>query len=630
MHGALAWLRDVDHKHIGRRYVVTAFVWFALAGAAALLMRLQLMRPEGKVVGPDLYDQLFTMHGTSMMFLFAVPVMGGMGIYLVPLMVGTRNVAFPRLNALGYYLFLIAGLMLWGSFFVGMGPDAGWFAYVPLSTAFSPGKRVDLWAQLISLTEISALIVAVEIIVTAFKQRAPGMTLDRMPLFVWAQVVTQFMVIFAMPAVMLGTTFIALDRLVATQLFNYTEGGDALLWQHLFWFFGHPEVYIIFIPALGFVSSIVAASTRRPVFGYPAMVASLVATGFVAFGLWVHHMFTTGLPQLGESFFTAASMIISIPTGVQIFCWLATIWTGRLVLRVPMLYVFGFFSTFVIGGLTGVILASVPIDTQVHDTFFVVAHLHYVLIGGAIFPLLGAVVHWFPKMTGRMTSERLGRWSFAFVFTGFHLTFFPMHLLGLYGMPRRVYTYLPQRGWGDLNFLSTVGSWVLGVGVLLFVVNALWSMFAGARAGADPWAADTLEWATESPPPPYGFLHLPIVTGREGLWSPGARSAFVTGLDPDKTELLVTNLLDAEPELRYFVAGPSIAPLFTALSIAFVFATGMFTPWGPVVGMVPLFLSLLGWIVKSEDGERGGERPSTASPPAGDDAAALSAAEAAG
>jgi cytochrome c oxidase subunit I len=434
-------LSSVDHKVVGRRYIITAFVFLCLGGLSAVAMRLQLARPEAKLLGPDLYNQLFTMHGTTMMFLFAVPVMEAFAVYLVPLMVGTRNIAFPRLNAFSYWVFLLGGIFLWVSFMLKIGPDAGWFAYVPLSgPEYSPGKRVDVWAQMITFTEVSALAVAVEIIVTVFKQRAPGMTLDRIPLFVWAMLVMSFLIIFAMPAVMVASTMLILDRLVGTHFFNPAEGGDSLLWQHLFWFFGHPEVYIIFIPATGMVSSIIAAFARRPVFGQLPLILSLIAVGFLSFGLWVHHMFTTGLPQLGASFFTASSMLIAVPNGIQIFCWLATLWDGRMVFKTPLLFVLGFFFIFVIGGLSGVMVASVPIDTQVHDTYFVIAHFHYVLIGGAVFPLIGAVYFWFPKITGRMLSEQLGKWNFWLAFVGFNVAFFPMHILGLQGMPRRVYT----------------------------------------------------------------------------------------------------------------------------------------------------------------------------------------------
>src|SRR5436305_725007 len=385
-------LSTVDHKVIGRRYIITAFVFLCLGGLSAVAMRVQLAQPEAKVLGPDLYNQLFTMHGTTMMFLFAVPVMEAFGVYLVPLMVGTRNIAFPRLNAFSYWVYLFGGTFLWVAFILKIGPDAGWFAYVPLSGPdYSPGKRVDVWAQMITFTEVSALAVAVEIIVTVFKQRAPRMTLDRIPLFVWAMLVTSFLIIFAMPAMMVASTMLILDLVVGTLFFNPAEGGDSLLWQHLFWFFGHPEVYIIFIPATGMTSAIIATFSRRPAFGYLALVLSIIAVGFLSFGLWVHHMFVTGLPQLGNAFFTASSMLIAIPNGIQIFCWLATLWTGRPVFKTPLLFVLGFFFIFIIGGMTGVMVASVPIDTQVHDTYFVVAHFHYVLGGGAVFPLIGAV-----------------------------------------------------------------------------------------------------------------------------------------------------------------------------------------------------------------------------------------------
>jgi cytochrome c oxidase subunit I len=602
--GLLGWLSTTNHKDIGRRYIVTAFVFFGLAGILALLMRFQLAWPENRFVGPDLYNQFFTVHGTTMMFLFAVPIMEGVGLTMVPLMVGTRNVAFPRMNAFGYYIYLLGGILLYVGLFFNVGPDAGWFAYVPLSgPAFSPGKRVDFWAQMITLTEIAALVGAVEIITTVFKQRAPGMALNRIPLFVWAMVVTSFMIIFAMPSIMLASGLLAMDRLthVNTHFFNPAEGGDALLYQHLFWFFGHPEVYIIFIPATGFVSTIVTTFAQRRVFGYTALVLSLIATGFIGFGLWVHHMFATPVPDLGQSFFTGSSMLIAIPSGIQIFCWIATLWGGRIQFKVPLLWVLGFIALFVLGGLTGMILASVALDLQVHDTFFVVAHFHYVLIGGAVFPLFGAVYYWFPKWTGRMLSETLGKWHFWLFFIGFNLTFFPMHILGLHGMTRRIYTYLPETGWGHLNFLASVGAAVMGLGVLVFGFNVLRSCARGVYAEANPWGAGTLEWATLSPAPSYNFLYPPTVRGQNPLWEHPEETPVVNGLRSDTREVLCTTILDAIPEHRYELAIDSIWPLLLAVAAGGSFIGAIFNPWAIPIGAGLSLVVLTFWFWRGNE-----------------------------
>jgi cytochrome c oxidase subunit I+III len=594
--GLWGWLSTTNHKTVGRRFIYTAFGFFILGGILAVLIRIQLARPENSFLGPDLYNQIFTMHGTTMMFLFAVPVMEAVAVFLLPLMLGTRNIAFPRLNAFGYWVYLFGGIMLYVAFFLNVGPDTGWFSYVPLSgPEYSPGKRVDFWAQMITFTELSALVVATEIITTIFKLRAPGMSLNRIPVYVWSVLVMAFMIFFAMPTIAFASSCLILDRLIGTHFFNPAEGGDPLLWQHLFWFFGHPEVYIIFIPGTGFVSTIISTFSRRPIFGYTALVLSLISTGFMGFGLWVHHMFATGLPRMGESFFTGATIMIAIPSGVQIFCWIATLWGGRPRFKSPMMFVLGFFFIFVIGGMTGVMQGSVPVNLQVHDTFFVVAHFHYVLIGGAVFPLFGAFHYWFPKVTGRMLSERVGHVTFWLMFVGFNLTFFPLHLLGLKGMPRRVYTYQPNLGWDGMNQLATVGGVILTLGVLVFIINALRSMRAGALAGANPWDAATLEWATSSPPPAYNFLYLPTVAGRDTLWTQPADQPVVVGLRNDVRDVLVTKMLDAEPDLKTEFPDSTIWPLLAALSVTALFIGSIFNPWAVVVGAVPVFITLTGW-----------------------------------
>ncbi|MGY0581697.1 MAG: cytochrome c oxidase subunit I [Paraglaciecola chathamensis] len=594
--GFFGWFTHVNQRQIGFRFVVTSLIFFALGGLLALLMRLQLVQPENTLMGAEFYHQIMTMHGTTMMFFFAVPAMEGLGIYLVPLMLGTRDMSFPRLNAFGYYVYLIAGITLYLALFLGMAPDTGWFSYVPLAGIdYSPGQGVSFWTTMITFIEISALTAAVELIVTILKQRAPGMTLNRMPIFVWSILVMSFMIVFAMPTVMVGSVLLALDRTFATQFFVASGGGDPLLWQHLFWFFGHPEVYIIVVPALGIVSTVISTFCQREVFGYTAVVLSMVTIGFVSFGLWVHHMFTTGLPHLGLSFFTAASAMIAIPSGVQIFCWIATLWGSKIKFKTPMLFIMGFFAVFVIGGLTGVMAASIPFDMQAHDSYFVVAHLHYVLIGGAVLPFFAGLYYWYPKMTGSMLSERLGCWSFWLIFIGLNLTFFPMHQLGLDGMPRRVYTYLHNMGWGEVNFFVTCAAFLMAFGFLLTFINTLISPYKSRAAGNNPWNADTLEWWAQSPPRNYNFRHLPVISSRTPLWQK-APLYKVTGIRADRREIIITTLLDAKPQGVCIMPSPTYWPFVLALTVGFGFLGFMFKPILFVVGFFLSFFAIVGWL----------------------------------
>jgi len=601
--GFVGWLSAVNHRAVGARYIVTAGIFFLLAGIQALVMRAQLAQPGLELLTPEQYNQFFTMHGSTMMFLFAVPMMEGIGIYLIPLMIGARDMAFPRLNAFGYWVYLIAGTTLYIGFFFGHAPDAGWFNYPPFSsTAYSPGVGIDFWVTTITFIEVAALVAAVEILVTILKVRAAGMSMGRAPLFVWSQLIMAIMIIFAMPPLILASVMLGLDRMVGSHFFNAAAGGDPVLWQHLFWIFGHPEVYIILIPALGIVSAVITIFARRPIIGYTPIVASMVAIGFLSFGLWVHHMYAVGLPIMGLNFFAAASMMIAIPSGVQIFCWLATVWKGKPVLAAPMLYVLGFIFIFVLGGLTGVMVASVPFDWQVHDSHFIVAHMHYVLVGGVVFPLLAGFHLWYPKVTGYMLSERLSRWAFWIIFISFNVTFFPLHELGFRGMPRRVYTYLPDLGWGNLNLLATVAAFGLGIGFLIFLINLLWSPIRGRRAGPDPWGGDTLEWATESPPPLYNFAVLPVVHGRYPLWEPaGLTDPRIQGMelyDPEhpQRETLSTTIMDGEPHYRRPLPGPNIWPLGLALGLAVAAIGSMIDLWFVPFGAVLAFIAMVGWL----------------------------------
>ena len=517
--GVWSWVTTVDHKRIGILYGVTAFAFLVIGGIEALIIRLQLARPHGAVVGAETFNALFTMHGTTMVFLAIMPLNAAFFNYMIPLMIGARDVAFPRLNALSYWILLLGGLFLNASFLVGAPPNGGWFGYANLTTRqFSPGPEIDFWMLSLQILGASSIMAAVNFIVTILNMRAPGMTLMRMPLFVWMSLVVQFLIVLAFPPITVGLIFLMFDRFFGTHFYDVAAGGDLHLWQHLFWIFGHPEVYILILPGFGIVSEVLPTFSRKPLFGGQVMIYSGVLIGFFGFGVWSHHMFAAGMGPVADAFFAISTMLIAIPTGVKIFNWLATMWGGTIRATVPFHYAAGLVALFTIGGLSGVMHASPPVDLQQTDTYFVVAHFHYVLIGGSLFGILAGASYWWPKMTGRLLDERLGRLGFWVLFAGFNLTFFPQHYLGAIGMPRRIYTYAAGTGWGFWNFWSTVGAFGIAFGVFLFAVNALLSLRRGPPAGADPWDGRTLEWRTSSPPPPHDFDEIPPVYSRDSFW----------------------------------------------------------------------------------------------------------------
>lgn len=602
--GLWGFFTTVDHKRLGMRYLYTAFVFFFLAGLQALFMRVQLATPDSDLVGPQAYNELFSMHGTTMIFLFNTPVFAGFANYLLPLQLGARDLAFPRLNAFSYWIFLFAGVFMYLSFLTGEVPDGGWFAYTPLTNiGYSPDRAMDFWGLGVTFVGISTTVGAVNFIVTIFKLRAPGMSVNRMPLFVWSILTMALMIIFAVPAVTEAAFFLELDRLFDTAFFDPVRGGSPILYQHLFWFWGHPEVYILFLPAVGIMLTTIPVFARQRMIGYLWAASSLTAIAFISFGVWVHHMFATGTPNLAMGFFSAASQVIAIPSGVLYLCWIATMFRGRVQWTTPMLFSLGFLLIFLMGGLTGVMVSVMPFDWQAHDSYFVVAHFHYVLNGAVVFPIFAGLYYWLPKMTGRMLSERLGKVSFWVMFVSFHLAFFPMHILGLLGMPRRVYTYREGFGWETLNMVVSIGSFLFGFGVLLTVINVVRSRRHGTPAGANPWGADTLEWATSSPPAEHNFTATPIVKSRHPLWDQPPmelagggddESVRAVGRDGalDRTMAVSTGMA-AEPEDSQLIPTPTVLPLVLAFGLAVFFFGMLFQAalvgWiGVIVGAVGL------------------------------------------
>jgi cytochrome c oxidase subunit I len=576
--GLKTFATTVNHKKIGKRYLVTSFLFFAAAGVEALMMRTQLAQPESGLVGPKVYDELFSMHGVTMIFLFVTPMLSGFGNYFVPLQIGARDMAFPRMNAFSYWVFLASGLFMYSSLLFLLAPNDGWFNYTPLSEkGYTPDLNIDFYNLGLLFLTISSTAGAVNFIVTILKMRAPGMSINRLPLFCWAVLAQSLSIIFAMPALSAANILLSLERKFHFTFFAARKGGDPLLWQHLFWIFGHPDVYIIFLPAIGIVSAIIPTFARRPMVMHTWLAMSTMATAFIGFGVWVHHMFATGLPQITMTFFAAASLLITIPSGIQIFGWCATLLTGKPVVRTPLLFVLGFIVTFVIGGVTGVMFAVVPFDQQVTDTYFVVAHFHYVLFGGAVFPIFAGLHYWWPKITGRMYHEVLGWISFWIFFIGFNLTFFPMHIAGLLGMPRRIYTYPSGMGWGIYNLLETIGAFTLALGILLVVVNLLSSLRWGEPAGPDPWGGETLEWVTTSPPPEYNFPVVPKVRSNSPGWDAAdreddrrrlARAELVLA---EGHEALATTVLDADADQILEMPPESPWPLMLAVALALGF-----------------------------------------------------------
>src|SRR5262245_11636484 len=608
--GWAVWLTTVDHKKIGIMYLVSAFFFFIVGGIEALLMRIQLGAPNNTFLSPDVYNQMFTMHATTMIFLAIMPLNVGFGNYVVPIMIGARDMAFPRLNALSIWLFIFGGLMLYFSFIAGGAPAAGWFSYVPLAAkTFSPTHGVDYWVIGLTVTGVASIAGAVNFIVTIINLRAPGMTFNRMPLFVWMTLIVSFLLVFAFPSLTVAQVQLLFDRNFGTAFFNPNKGGDPLLWQHLFWFFGHPEVYVLILPAMGIVSEVLPTFSRKPIFGYAFVAYSGVAIGFLGFTVWAHHMFATGLGPLANAIFAAGSFLIGVPTGVKIFNWIATLHGGSISLKTPLYFAVGFVAMFIIGGISGITLASPPIDLQQTHTYYVVAHIHYVLFGGSIFGLFAGAYYWFPKMTGRMLSESLGKLHFWLMLIAFNITFFPMHIIGTTGMPRRYYTYEAGMGWDVWNLIETIGAFAMAFSILLFIINVVSSLRSGAPAPADPWDAATLEWAVSSPPPDYNFEKIPVVHSRRPLWDtkyPDLEVAHAPG---------VHGLTRAEAAQRDRVAGeereeepihlpsPTYAPIIVSAGVTtaafgglYLSSTGGLSVVACLVGFLIMGYGIVRWV----------------------------------
>jgi cytochrome c oxidase subunit I+III len=600
--GLLGWLTTVDHKRIGLLYFFTSLVFFGAGGIEALLIRTQLAGPNGTVLSPEAYNQVMTMHGVTMIFLFVIPMTtGAFGNYLLPLMLGARDLAFPRLNALSYWLFLGSGIFIYAGLLLRKAPDCGWFCYAPLNTKdYDPGLNADFYALGLIFNGMATTAGALNFIVTIFKLRAPGMSFNRMPLFVFAILAVSLSLIFALPALTTDLVFLELQRKVGFHFFDVAHGGDPLLWQHLFWLFGHPEVYIIILPAMGIATSIIPTFAQRKMIAFPLVALAELLVAFIGFGVWGHHMFATGLPVGALIFFAAASMMVVIPSAIQIFAWLFTVNLGRPDFRAPLLFIGGFIALFVIGGLSGIMFAAIPFDQAATDTYFVVAHFHFIIFGAAVFPILGGMYYWFPKVTGRMYHERLAQTSFWVTFLGTMLTFFPMHIVGLLGMTRRVYTYNQGFGWDAYNLSESIGSFVLAAGLLLIFANLLWSRFRGAVAGPDPFHGGTLEWTTTSPPPPYNFAVIPTVTSPYPNWDPVDRQADLRRLEQGVLtleqghETQATTVRDGYLDEILEMPAESPWPIVLAAAVTVVFVmllTTHFVVAGVFIGIAALVLA---------------------------------------
>ena len=596
--GIWAWITTVDHKRIGLLYGVTALVFFVIGGTEALLIRLQLAGPDLELLSAAAYNQLFTMHGLTMVFLVIMPIAAAFTNYFLPIMLGARDVAFPRLNAFSYWLFLAAGIFIYSSFFVGGAPDGAWVGYSPLATQLPEVVRMDFWVVGLQLLGIASIASSANFIATAFVMRAPGMTMMRMPVFAWMALVVAFLLIFSLPAVSIGLFQLFLDRNLGSLFYAAQAGGDPLLWQHLFWIFGHPEVYVLILPAMGIVSEILPTFSRKPLFGYPFVVFSGAAIGFIGFGVWSHHMFTSGMGPIAEAGFGVATMIIAVPTGVKIFNWLGTVWGGRVRLQTPMLYSLAFIAMFIIGGLSGVTHAIIPSDTQQHDTYYVVAHFHYVLFGGAVFGYVAGVYYWFPKWTGRMLGEGIGKLQFWLMLLGFNLTFAPMHILGLNGMPRRTYRYGEGLGWDFWNLMATVGAFLIALSVLVFIYNLVRSKRSGAPAGNDPWDGRTLEWSISSPPPLHNFDEVPHVQGLDDFWhrkygedEEGRMIALATEESDDQDAEVDVDSIHM-PDPSYYPALTSVGLVIAGFGFTYLGIGGWITVG---VGLLVAMWGFFGW-----------------------------------